>query len=506
MTNKESNQVRLKRLGIDTQYEYILFVRKDSFICKSEGFGPHVRVQVTLNEKSIITTLNIVCSDILKNEEVSLSEKAWEHLGAMEGDYIHVAHIRHFTSFKYVRSKIYNHDISAKGFHDIVRDIVLGKYSNIQLSSFVTACAGENLKLSEIIDLTKAMVDVGQKIKWQSNFIANKHSVGGLPGNRTSPIIVAIVAAAGLTIPKTSSHAITSPAGTADTVGTMTTVELSLKKMHEVVDKEGGCLAWGGGFNLSPADDIIIRVERVLDLDPEGQMIASVLSKNIAVGATNLLLDIPVGPSAKVRTDEMFLKIKNYFITVGDALGLNVIVAKTDGNQPVGIGLGPALEAKDVLAVLQNSSHAPLDLQQKAIMLAGKLLELGNKAPPEQGEILATNLLRNGTALKKFLAICEAQGGFREPTTAKYIYNIVAPHKGIVTSIDNRNLATVAKLAGAPHDPAAGIEFLIKLGANVNKGQVLYRIHAEYKGELDYALNYARSVPNIIKISDEAHE
>jgi len=344
------------------------------------------------------------------------------------------------------------------------------------------------------------MTNIGQKLQWDNPVIVDKHSVGGIPGNRTTPIVVAIVAAAGLIIPKTSSRAITSPAGTADTIETMTKVTLSASEAQAVVAREGGCMVWGGTLGLSPADDILIRVERVLDLDPVGQMIASVLSKKAAIGATHVVIDIPVGPTAKIRSSHDFLKLKDYFTLVGKALGLHVYTLKSDGHQPLGIGIGPSLEAKDILAVLRNDKNAPVDLKEKAVGLASTLMEFSGAIPIGKGLKLSNELLDNGSALKKFMAICEAQGGFKEPTTAPLTHDICATLNGVVTEIDNRNLAKVAKLAGAPHDATAGIEFFSKIGTCVKPGQVLYRIHSESKGALEYSRAYALSMPTIVKI------
>lgn len=501
--NNGINKLRLTRLGIDTLNEFMIYMHRDCFVCKSEGFETETQVLVSANSHSIIATLNVIQSDILKIDEASLSESAWKQLAVKEGDFISLSHPAPVTSLKYMRSKIYGNELKQQDFDAIISDIVLGKYSNVHLSSFITACARDNLTIDEIIYLTQSMIKTGEQLHWNYPFVMDKHSVGGIPGNRTTPIVVAIVASAGLIIPKTSSRSITSPAGTADTVETMTPVNLSATQIHQVVDKEGGCITWGGALGLSPADDIIIRVERSLDIDPEGQMIASVLSKKVAVGATYVVIDIPVGPTAKIRSDEAFIKLKEYFTVVGKAVGLSVYVLKTDGTQPLGKGIGPALEARDILAIFNNEKNASLDLKNKAIQLAAILLEAGKKASFGQGISIAKEILENGTALKKFLAICEAQGGFREPPTARYTYDIVATHQGSIIEIDNRNLSLVAKLAGAPHDPAAGMEFFAKQGMRIEKDQILYRIHAESKGELEYALHFAKSMPDIIKISRE---
>lgn len=499
----KSNKLKLVRLGIDTQDELIIFIHAGCFICKSEGFSALAQVVVTFHNTSIVAMVNIVQSEILKSCEASLSERAWQRLGVDEGDYISLSHLTPVASLSYVRSKVHGNELSALEFDAIFEDIVAGRYSNIHLSSFVTACANNNLSIKEIVYLTQAMVKTGDQLCWDYPLVVDKHSVGGIPGNRTTPIVVAIIASAGLIIPKTSSRAITSPAGTADTVETMTPVNLTAERIKKVVAAEGGCMVWGGALKLSPADDIMIKVERVLDLDPIGQMIASVLSKKTAIGATHVVIDIPVGSTAKIRSELAFFKLKEYFELVGRALGLHIYALQSDGRQPLGKGIGPALEALDILAVLRNDKNAPLDLKRKAIEIAAVILELGKKIPLDKAKEHATQLLENGTAYKKFLAICEAQGGFREPLVKSITHDIVSTQSGLITEIDNRNLAKIAKLAGAPQDIAAGIEFFAKIGTHVEPGQVLYRIHAESKGALQYSLSYACSAPTIVKINPQ---
>lgn len=495
------NTLTLKRPGFDTYRENIVWMRADCHICESEGFTALTRVYVTCRDKSIVATLNVVHSALLHHGEAFLSEVAFRRLNADEGDEIKVAHLPPIHSLSDVRSKMYRRRLSEDAFMGIMRDISDGMYSNIEMAAFVAVCAGDNLDLDEIIGLTKAMVATGQKISWNKPMVMDKHSVGGLPGNRTTPIVVAIAAAAGLTIPKTSSRAITSPAGTADTMAVMTPVDLSIEKIHDVVNREGGCLAWGGAVKLSPADDILISVESALDVDSEGQMIASVLSKKSAAGATHVVIDMPVGPTAKVRTIEEANRLQDYFTAVGQSIGLEIIVLITDGSQPVGRGIGPALEAMDVLSVLRNENEAPMDLRERAAHIAGTLLEMSGNWKKGEGVFRAKEILASGEALKKFEAICAAQGGFREPQFAPYSQDIIATNNGIVSAIDNRKLSRLAKLAGAPHRMSAGIKFFAPLETVVNKGQVLFTLYAESPGELDYALEYYNSANHIITIT-----
>src|SRR5579863_5627142 len=129
------------------------------------------------------------------------------------------------------------------------------------------------------------MAQAGTQLKWDRPIVVDKHCIGGIPGNRTTMIVVPIVAALGLTFPKTSSRAITSPAGTADTMGMLADVSLSSDRIYEVIRKTGGCIVWGGALELAPADDVLIAVERPMELDTEAQMVASILAKKKTVSA-----------------------------------------------------------------------------------------------------------------------------------------------------------------------------------------------------------------------------
>jgi thymidine phosphorylase len=457
---------------------------------------------VALDGRSVIATLNVVHGELLAHDEAGLSEAAWRTLGCRDGDVLHVSHPEPVESFSAVRSKIHGHAFTPAQLDAVVRDITAGRYSAIEIAAFVTACAGDQVSSDETLALTRAMVGVGTRLAWSQRPVLDKHCIGGLPGNRTTPIVVAIVAAAGLTIPKTSSRAITSPAGTADTMETLAPVDLTLEHMRRVVETEGGCVVWGGAMALSPADDILIQVERPLELDCQGQLAASILSKKLAAGSTHLLVDIPVGATAKMRSAERASVLAARLVQTGRALGLEVDVMQTDGTQPIGRGIGPALEARDVLAVLRGAPAAPADLRERAVVLAGRMLELGQQAPAGTGAARARALLQSGAAARKFEAICAAQGGLREPPVAPYRREVVAATAGVVTSFDNRCLSRLAKLAGAPASPAAGVELRVRLGDRVARGQSLYVVHAQTAGELDYALAYAASHPQVIQAGE----
>jgi thymidine phosphorylase len=492
--------LKARRLGIDTHDEPVVFLHADSHVARSEGLESHTRVQVIAPENSLLATLNVVRSPILLATEIGLSESAWQNLGVEDGEVLHLCHPDPVESFSHVRRKIYGHTLDASQFQAIIADISAGRYSNVQVAAFITTCANANLAEEEIVHLTRAMVGAGPTLDWDQTLVADKHCIGGLPGNRTTPLIVAIGACHGITIPKTSSRAITSPAGTADCMETMTRVDLDLTQMRDVVEREGACLAWGGSVSLSPADDLLIKVERSLDIDSEGQLIASVLSKKLAAGSDRVLIDIPVGATAKVRSEEAFETLSQQMLRVAQAIGLSVHLHRSDGSQPIGRGIGPALEAHDLLEVLSNDPHAPVLLKEKSITLAGILLEMCQVT--DQGEDLARQTLESGQAMEKFMAICKAQGGFRNPPKAPRSTDIQAASSGRLVAFDNRRLARLAKLAGAPAGKAAGITLHAKLGDQLELGQPLLTLHAHSTGELSYALNYYHSQSGILVLDE----
>jgi thymidine phosphorylase len=494
--------LRARRLGILTVDEPVVFMRTDCHVCRSEGLSSRSRVLLGSGNKTVVATLYQVSSDLLAVNEAGLSEAAWEMLDVLEGDPIAVSHPEPTTSFSHVRSRIFGNRLSATQFREVLDDVAARRYSSVETAAYLVSGSSFPLDEDETFALTRVMVDIGETLSWPDTPIVDKHCVGGLPGNRTTPIVVAIVTALGLTMPKTSSRAITSPAGTADTMETLAPVDLDVPAIRRVVEKEGGCVVWGGAVSLSPADDLLIRVETVLDLDSEGQLVASVLSKKVAAGATHLVLDIPVGPTAKLRTAAAGAALSNRLSQVAGRFGIATSVVITDGGQPVGSGIGPALEARDVLAVLQQTPGYPRDLHARACTLAGALLELAGRAEPGEGAALAVQTIADGRAWQKFQRICEAQGGMRVPPTAPRRCPVTAAIAGRVISIDNRRIARVAKLAGAPGSKAAGIEMHVRLGDSISPGQPLYTVHAQTTGELGYSLDYVTANPDIIEVSE----
>ncbi len=489
-TNTPLLQVR--RVGIDTYRENVAYLHRDCAVYRAEGFQALSKVEVRANGRRILASLNVVDDDgIVGCHELGLSEDAFTQLGVEEGHPTFISQAEPATSIPALHRKIAGERLTQNDFQAIVRDIAEHRYSKIELTAFVVASNQGQLDREEVYYLTEAMTAVGRKLDWREHPVVDKHCIGGIPGNRTSMLVVPIVAAHGMLCPKTSSRAITSPAGTADTMEVLAEVEPPFERLWEIVREHRGCLAWGGTSELSPADDVLIAVERPLSIDSPGQMVASILSKKVAAGSTHLLLDIPVGPTAKVHTMPSAQRLRKLFEFVAGRLGLTLDVVITDGRQPVGNGIGPVLEARDVMRVLRNDPRAPSDLRQKALRLAGRMLEFDPDVRGGDGYAIARDILDSGRALAKMQAIIEAQGAKPfdpdAPALAPLSFDIVADQTAVVTSIDNLQLARIARLAGAPKVQGSGVDLLRKLGDPVAAGEPLYRVYAAYPADLEFA-------------------
>jgi len=484
--------LHLRRVRIDTYRENVAYMNRDCAVYRAEGFQALSKVEVRANGKRILATLNVTSDPrIVQCHELGLSEDAFAQMGVEPGHPATISQAEPPVSIAALHRKIDGERLGREDFHAIIKDIAEHRYSKIELSAFVVATNRGELDREEVFHLTEAMVASGRRLDWRERLVVDKHCIGGIPGNRTSMLVVPIIAAHGLVCPKTSSRAITSPAGTADTMEVLSNVELPFDRLSEIVRDHRACLAWGGTADLSPADDVLISVERPLSLDSPGQMVASILSKKIAAGSNHLVLDIPIGPTAKVRSMPEAQKLRRLFEYVARRLDLSLDVVITDGRQPIGNGIGPVLEARDVMRVLENHPLAPMDLRQKTLRLAGRLLECDPDIRGGDGYAIARDILDSGRALEKMRAIIEAQGAkpfdHNHPQLGALSFDVFAPQAGVVTGIDNVQIARIARFAGAPKVPGAGVDLACKLGDTVAEGALLYRVYAAYPADLEFA-------------------
>ena len=486
--------LKLRKIAIDTYKENVAYLHRDCPLYRTEGFQALNKIEIRDGGKNsqnpvVIAVLNIVDDEkIIAPNELGLSQTTFQQFNVAEGEPVSVNHATPPASLKSVHRMIAGNSLGANDFLNICTDIAANRYSKIEIAAFLVGSAESGFEREETLYMTQAMVATGETLDWGEPLVVDKHCVGGIPGNRTTMLIVPIVAAHGMFMPKTSSRAITSPAGTADTMEVLADVNLPLEKLDSILRSERAFIVWGGTAKLAPVDDILISVSRPLSLDSSSQMIASILSKKVAAGSTHLLIDIPIGPSAKVRSRSHALKLRKQFEYVGDRMGLNVEVVITDGRQPIGRGIGPVLEARDVMQILENDPQAPQDLREKSLQLAGRILEFDPDVRGGAGYKLASDILDSGRALEKMQSMMKAQGKREEPLfPGKLKYTVTAPDSGIIEVIDNFKMARIARLAGAPMDKQAGVDLHKKLGDKVNKGDALYTIHAEFMADFNFA-------------------
>jgi AMP phosphorylase len=451
------------------------------------------RVKITHKNEYLVAIVNIASN--FPHNYIGLYQEISTKLGLKDGELVEVEPAERPEALRYVQAKIHGERLRENEIEIIVKDVVERHLSDIEIASFITALYIHKLSMDEIEALSRAMVKTGSVLSLNKTPILDKHSVGGVPGDKTSILVVPIIAATGFVIPKTSSRAITSPAGTADRVETLCPVNLTIEEIKEVVKKTNGCLVWGGALDLAPADDIFIQVEYPLAIDP--LLLPSIMSKKKAIGATHLVIDIPTGRGAKIKTIGAANTLAYDFIDLGKRLGMDVQCAVTFGEQPIGYAIGPALEAKEALSAIMGKS--PADLREKAINLAGILLEM---VGIKNGKQKAEYLLNSGKAERKLRDIIEAQGGNwkimpEDIEIGDKKAEIASEKNGRVLWINNRYIVQIAREAGAPKDKGAGIKLRVKLGKRVKKGDILFEIYAERTTKLNVATELAKKLQPI---------
>ncbi|MEM4296192.1 MAG: AMP phosphorylase [Candidatus Anstonellales archaeon] len=479
--------VQAKVFDIEAGKNIIVLNEQES---REMSIYPGNRVIVKKGDKEAVAIVD-VSQSVIARGFVGIFEEVRKAIDIKDGDLLEIRHMPIPTSIEGIIKKINGAKLSDAELKAYVRDIVDNKLAEPEIAAFLVAAQIRGLDDDEIIGLIEGMVSSGGQISFDSKYVVDKHCIGGVAANRTTMVVVPIIAAAGALMPKTSSRAITSPAGTADTMEVLAPVEFSLEELERITKKVGGAIVWGGGVNIAPADDKMIAIRRPLRLDPLGVMMASILAKKKAVGSKHLIIDIPIGRGAKVEDIEEGRTMGEKFKTVATRLGINTAVIITDGSEPIGNGIGPALEARDVLSVLEGKG--PTDLKEKAILIAGTLLELCGKAKLGEGIAMAESILNSGKALKKMKEIIEAQGGnpnikSEDIKIGDVSIDIIAEKDGRIEHIDNKGISRIARIAGAPMDKGAGIYLWKAKGDVVKKGDKIMTIYSHNEERLTLAL------------------
>ena len=487
--------MKVKTMDLDAGGKLIAIINEKDAV----ELGVHAldRIIIRKGSKKVSVTVDTAKSFIKKGTIVVYKEVN-ELMKLKSGETVDAEPRKTLVSKVYIKKKTDGHELSYNELKEIVDDVIARNLNDLELASFITALHIRGLTLNESISMSKAMINTGKRIKFPGT-VVDKHSIGGVPGDKTSILVVPIIAAAGLTIPKTSSRSITSPAGTADRMEVLAPVNLDANEIKSVVKKTRGCLVWGGSVDLAPADDLFIRIEHPLGLDP--LLLPSVMSKKKSVGCRYLVVDLPTGPEAKMKNNEEAENIARSFIALGKKLGIKVDCAITRADQPVGYAVGPALEAREALQVITNMRQTDAegvvrssDLFDKATSIAGVLLGMVGKGNKKTAE----NMIKSEKAESKLREIIEAQGGDPEVkpediSIGPLKFSVKSVLNGIVCGIRNDALVDVCHAAGTPKDKGAGILLNKKINDTVKKGDILFTIYSEKRSKLNSAIKVSKT-------------
>ncbi len=482
--------LKAKYLDIQTGHPWVVLICEED--SKVYGVRAGDELSTKWNHKKTEVGVDIT-RNLVKSGEIGLFRDIVERYKIKEGDVLELTLAPAAPSLECIQKKLVGKRLSYPEVKSIIYDIVHYHLDDIQISFFVASAFMKNgFSNKEIYYLTKAMAETGEMMHWEG-IVADKHSIGGLPGNRTTPIIVSIVSSLGILMPKTSSRAVTSEAGTADVMEVLTPVEFNSDKIRGIVNKTKACIVWGGALRLAPADDRILKVSYELGIEPYSKMIVSIMAKKVAIGATHLVIDMPIGEGAKIENYGEAIKVKKIFEFLGKKFNIKVRVIIENVGKPVGRGIGPILEMRDVLRVLQQKENRPLDLEKRAIKLTGNLLEILGKSKFGQGEKLAYKQLISGEAFRQFQKIINVQGGPEDIDSESMIlgantYKITSDKKGIIKKIDLKHLIRIVRLLGSPITKEAGVYLHKTVGEKVEAGETLITLYTDNDQRLHLAL------------------
>lgn len=483
-----SQRLRLRRVPVSTGLERVAYLPMHSAVLSAADYLGGSKVDLLADGKSLSVQIHgLDSATLLAADEIGLSEEAFAHWNVAEGAEIALRRTPSPASRQALIKKVQGHELGEAEYDMLLRDIIEGRYTDGEISAFLVS-ATRGLSDAEVIALAKVRTRFTPTLRWDRPIVVDKHSMGGVPGSRITLLVVPIVAAHGMAMPKTSSRAITSAAGTADAMEAVARVDLTVEDVQRCVEQAGACIAWNGRLNHSVVDDVMNAITRPLGIDSNRWSVASILSKKLTAGSTHVVVDIPYGPRTKLKTQAHARELGDLFERVGAGLGLTVVAFATDGSRPIGRGIGPSLEVRDVRQVLDNDPTAPQDLRDKAVFFAGQILAWDPAVGSvEAGRELAASLLSSGAARAAFERIIDAQGRKTPALPGKMTYAVHANAEGRVTELDGWRIGEIARRAGAPLDKTAGIDLSVRQGDSVTEGQVLYVIHGSNAADLESA-------------------
>lgn len=476
--------LKLKYLPVKSFGENLAYIHKNCSLYKVDDINKVTKLEIHKGSKTIFAFLQIVEDDVLALDEIGLNEDAFKALNMSEGTEVHVSMAAPSLSAQSLRRKIAGEILTSSEYMDIIKDIASGRYSKMDIAAFLVACTS-SMSATELVSFTEALV--AQKVlHWdEKSMVVDQHCLGGVPANKTDLVILAIVSAYGLPIAKTCIHSLTSCAGVADTMGVLANVDYNTSKFQKLVRANNGAIVNYDVLEETKVNHLLHDVRSQLGINQNELVIASILAMMISSGVSHLVLDVPVGENARVHSTNEAIRIRKQVEYIGDMLGLSIDVVITDGSEPIGNGIGAVLEARDVMKILRNKEDAPIDLKEKSLFLAGRVLEFDPQLRGGQGYAVAKEILENGRALEAFQRIVNAQGVHEVPALGQYVREVVAPYDGIVSAVNNTIINKIGVYAGATQCLGSGVDLNKKIGDKVKAGDVLYTIYSCNAADFD---------------------
>ena len=385
--------------------------------------------------------------------------------------------------------------------HFVAAGAAAGTIPLEQLSAWLMAAWLRGLSLGEIRALTLAMRDSGEKFSPArlGKQAVDKHSTGGV-GDKTSFLVAPLAAACGVAVPMISGRALGHTGGTLDKLESIHgfRTALTLEEFEKVIQECGAAIV-SQTPKLVPADRVLYALRDCTGtVESPGLICASILSKKLAAGLNALVLDVKTGSGAFLRKQEDSEYLAALLVTTAEAAGTKTVALLTDMSQPLGTTAGNFIELVEAVDLMRGKKPSESDgdnsdLRELSLILAGWMIHLGGQAStPEAGYARAEAALVDGTALRIFLAMIEAQGGdasvFKTPRSfhrPSAVEVVKAWERGFVAEMDTTALGWAVQRTGAgrekpgePVDPHAGIAFHARRGAWVEKGQPFATIYA----------------------------
>lgn len=398
----------------------------------------------------------------------------------------------------------------------LINGYVKGEIPDYQISAFLMASFLKGLDNEETYNLTKIMRDSGEKMDLTPihKETLDKHSTGGV-GDKTSLIIAPILACFDIAVPKMSGRGLGHTGGTIDKLESIPgfKVELSRKEFIDQVNNIGLALIAQTG-NITPADKKLYSLRDVTGtVNSIPLIVGSIMSKKLAAGAENIILDVKCGSGAFMKDIDQGEKLAEAMVNIGKDFNKNIIALLTNMNQPLGYAVGNALEVIEVIETLKG--NGPEDLFELSLELGGNALIITKKADSlEKAKALIMEKINSREALNKFGEMIEAQGGTTEVLENYRLFNIPetvfelrAEKDGYVKSLDVEKIGYASMLLGAGRakkediiDPSVGLKFYLDIGDEVKKDNIIAEIFYNDASNLEEAKN---TIINAITLTDK---